>query len=184
MAAWDRQPKEPPRAYQHFTVYRDLGPVRTLDNTAKLQGVSLATLLEQSARWNWVARADQWDAHVQQISQRAYLDEAAKSARRRAQAFTALLGKSLEALRSVDISKATLAHVAAAMKAATEGLRLEEGLETARVSMEVVDARTIISRLPAEVRAGLLAALDEQSRAGGDSDDPERVPLGIGCRED
>jgi hypothetical protein len=179
VAAWDRQEDEPPKAYLHFTVYRDLGPIRTLDNTAKLRGVALPTLLELSAKWNWVARCDQWDAHVQAIHQRAYLTEVAKQARKRASAFEKLLEKSLEALGNVDVEKVPLEKVAAAMKTATEGIRLEEGLETSRVVMEQQDARFVLSRLPTEVRKPLLRALAEHALAGRPEGDSGGVPLGL-----
>lgn len=190
MAAWDRSEKphprtgkpwqEPPRAYQHFTIYRDLGPGRTLEKTAEIQGVKLHTLEGISYDWNWVSRCDQWDAHVQALQQRAYLDEAAKRARQRAQAYTALLTKSLQALQQVDLEKATLAQIAAAMKVAVEGMRLEEGLETARVSMEVQDARTLLARLPVEVRREVIRALDSAVRAGEPETDRGLLPAGTG----
>jgi hypothetical protein len=179
MAAWDRQPKEPPRAYLHFCTYRDLGPERTLEKARQIHGLALVTLECESARWNWVARCDQWDAHVQAIHDRAFLTEAAKRGRQRAQAFMALLGKSLEALKKVDLEGVSLAQVAQAMKVAAEGMRLEEGLETQRVTMELQDARSVLSRLPAEVRSPLLRALDEHARAGGPDGAAGGVPLGL-----
>jgi hypothetical protein len=176
MAAWDRQPKEPPKAYAHFCTYRDLGPERSLPKVSQLSAVSLPRLKDLSDQYGWVARCDQWDAHVEAIHQRAYLTEAAKKGRQRAQAFTALLGKSLEALRGVDVEKVPLAQIAAAMKVAVEGLRLEEGLETARLTMEVQDAKLLLSRLPAEVRSPLLRALKEHADPGRD---PVGAPLGL-----
>jgi hypothetical protein len=180
MSAWDRQPQEPPRAFQHFCTYRDLGPERTLEKVGKHWGVSQSLMEQESARWNWTGRSDQWDAHVQSTHDRAYLTEAARQGRTRAQAHRALLGKALEALRQLDLSKVKLSEIASAVKVASEGMRLEEGLETARVSMELTDARTILSRLPAEVRTPLLRALAEQSGPDGDPGPAGGVPLGLG----
>jgi hypothetical protein len=180
MASWDRAPKEPPKAYAHFTIYRDLGPERTLNKTSTVCGVTEGSLQQESARWNWTDRCDQWDAHVRALHDRAFLKETEKKGRQRAQAFTALLTKALEALKHVDVQKTTLEKVAAAMKVATEGMRLEEGLETARVSLEVNDARTLIASLPPDLRREVLRALAADAAgerrpvaAGG-------VPLGLG----
>lgn len=179
MAAWDRQEKEPPKAYQHFTIYRDLGPERSLAKVGQILGVAVQSLEPKASQWNWVARCDQWDAHVQVIQQRAYLDEAAKRGQQRAKAYTALLGKSLEALGKIDLSRANLGQVAAAMKAAAEGMRLEEGLATARTTLELQDARFILSRLPAETRREVLQALGAELGAGRDPVATGGVPLGL-----
>lgn len=179
MAAWDRQEKEPPRAFAHFTIYRDLGPDRTLTKASRLCGVTEGSLKQESSAWNWTPRCDQWDAHVQAIGDRAYLTETARRGRQRAQAHMALLAKALEALRQLDVKKANLAQIASALKVASEGMRLEEGLETARVSMEVTDARVIISRLPPEIRQPLLRALADDVAARGREESAGGVPFGL-----
>jgi hypothetical protein len=181
MSAWDRQPKEPPKAYLHFTVYRDLGPQRTLGKASGICGITEGSLQQESHTWNWVGRCDQWDAHVQAIHDRAFVTEAAKRGRERAQAFTKLLGKCLEALEKVDVSEVPLEKIASALKVASEGMRLEEGLETQRVSMEVADARTLISQLPAEVRREVIRALAEHAAAERSSVVAGGVPLGLGA---
>jgi len=82
------------------------------------------------------------------------------------------------ALGKIDLQNATLAQIAAAMKVAADSLRLEESLATAHVSCEARDARFILARLPAEVRAGLVQffeldtgrSLWEEERAGTSED--------------
>lgn len=164
MAAWDRQEKEPPKAYLHFSTYRDLGPTRTLVKVGKIFGVSLSLCEQESAAYNWVARCDQWDAHLRSTIDRAFVDEAARQAKRRAAAYSALLDKSLEALKKVDLKSARMGEIAQAMKAAAEGMRTEEGLAIAKTAVEVNDARTIIRELPSEMRRGLCSLLGENAR--------------------
>ena len=183
MASWDRQPKEPPKAWQQFTQFRDLGPDRTYAKTAQILGIGESYLRTLGAQWSWTERGDQWDAYVKGIQDRAFLTEAAKAGKLRAQAFRALLSKALEALKHVDLEKVPLQQVAAAMKIATEGLRLEEGLETARVSMEVNDARVLLSRLPAEVRSGLVRLFEADTPTGGDAFDLRALPATTGRDE-
>lgn len=195
MSAWDRAWKvedgkrrnEPPKVWEHFTHYRDLGPDRTLAKTAQHYGLWESQIRTEAAEWNWTGRCDQWDAHVRAIHDRAFLAETARKGRQRAAAWSALLGKALEALRAFDIEerRPKLGEIALALKSATEGLRLEEGLETARVTMEMQDVRVILACLPAEVRAPLVRALHEWGTAAGASDSTgERVPLGLGAGDD
>lgn len=169
MAAWDRQTGEGAKEYSYFTVYRDFGADRTLAKVQKTCGISDSHAEKLSNKNQWVSRCDQWDAHLQAIHDRALLTEAAKAGRERAKAFTALLSSAEAALGEIDLSKANLGQVAAAMKAAADGLRLEEGLATENVTMELHDVRAVLSRLPAEVRGSLLRALGEYADAAGRS---------------
>lgn len=69
---WDRQPTEPAKAYRAFTVYRDLGVGRTLRAAAKAMQRSRSLLDHWSAQWNWISRADAWDAMIRASAQAAY----------------------------------------------------------------------------------------------------------------
>ena len=182
MAAWDRQPKEPPKAYQHFTVYRDSGPGRNLQQTCKITGVSYSTISKASADWNWTARCDQWDAHLQATHDRAMVDEAARRGRRRMQTLDALLGVAAKGLKRISDSldradgKITLAEVSKAIDVAVKLTRLEEGLATARTDGETNDWKLVIDRMPADLRAAALDCLKEA--APGDADPPAGIPPG------
>lgn len=183
MAAWDRQPNEPPKAYSHFCIYRDTGPDRTLPKVAELCAVSLSRVKQLAERYCWTDRADKWDAHVRALHDRAYLAEVAKRGRQRAQAFLKLLAVSLRALDQVKLESATLAQVAAALKVAAEGMRLEEGLETSRVVMEVTDVRTVLAQLPPNIRSGVCKLLAADIDAGADTGSDRAIPLGLGTGE-
>ncbi len=185
MSAWDRQEKEPPKAYSYFCIYRDLGPQeRSLPKVCQLSAISLPRAKTLSEDYGWVGRCDQWDAHLQSTFDRAFVTEAAKRGKQRGQAFTALLAKSLAALQKTKVEGVALKDVAAAMKIATEGLRLEEGLETKRVSMEVTDVRTILARLPAEVRKPLLLALAQHAGQSVNQRDPIGIPERVESDDD
>ena len=69
---WDRQPEEPAKAYRAFTLYRDMGPGRTLRQAAKNLQRSRSLLNEWSGKWGWVARAEAYDAAMQTMAQAAY----------------------------------------------------------------------------------------------------------------
>ena len=55
---WDRRDGETSKAYAAFRQYRDLGPLRTVE---QMRGVGRTSAERWSARWDWQARAVAWD---------------------------------------------------------------------------------------------------------------------------
>jgi hypothetical protein len=166
MASWDRGDEEPSKSYHYFTIYRDMGPTRALERVAKIVGVGRPALEVKSREWNWIARADQWDAHIAAVATRAQVEESEKAARQRMQAYTALLGKGLEALRGLDIEKATLAQASNAIDTAIKGMRLEADLVTNRIEYQVQDARALLAQLPEDSRRRVSALIESYATTG------------------
>lgn len=74
---FERMPREPALAWNAFTVYRDMGPTRTLERTAQTLGrVSgyVRVLEEWSQRWKWGQRCLKWDAFVDAKARQAVLE--------------------------------------------------------------------------------------------------------------
>jgi hypothetical protein len=80
---WERQPGE--RAFEAFARYRDLGPDRSLRRVGRDLGKSRAAIEELSVRWDWVARAFAYDAHLdrqrQIANERSFLEMNERHAR-------------------------------------------------------------------------------------------------------
>lgn len=167
MASWDRQKDEPTKAFARFTLYRDMGPERSLAKVGSISGVSAALCEQESAKYGWVARCDQWDAHLDAVARKAYVTELERQARQRAQGHSALFGKALTLLQKVDSAK--LGEISAAMKVATDAMRLEADLATAKTEIDVRDVT------PEEARAEL-AELVRSRLAGADRRDAGRGP--------
>lgn len=87
-SSWSKQPKESDRAYQAFTVYRDMGAERSLDKayvllwTQKHQNTTKTAPKEAPRHWSewsskfaWVERAKAFDAHLDAQLQRQFEDE-------------------------------------------------------------------------------------------------------------
>jgi hypothetical protein len=84
---WERQKGEQSKTFFYFTVYRDLGAYRTLENVIpeveqliikchndpeacpyKVPPVpTLGALLKSSSRWKWVERCAAWDNHLDEV---------------------------------------------------------------------------------------------------------------------
>jgi hypothetical protein len=73
---WDQRPGEPPEAYARFLCYRNLGPGRSLPLARKAHATVQAGTNrkepegaggqwnDDSAEYDWVARATAWDIHT------------------------------------------------------------------------------------------------------------------------
>ncbi len=68
--SWDRQYGESSDAYARFTIYRNLGPKRTLAAVARTLGLKgTNSLSSQSIQYNWKERAENWDFYLEKIQQ-------------------------------------------------------------------------------------------------------------------
>ncbi|MEN9216010.1 MAG: hypothetical protein Q6K90_01655 [Gloeomargarita sp. HHBFW_bins_162] len=67
---WERQPREPQRAYHLFCRYRDMGAQRRLETLTQEYG--LEQLHKWLSRWQWVERAAAWDQHLAMLWQQHY----------------------------------------------------------------------------------------------------------------
>lgn len=74
MRQYDRLPNETTKAYNAFSVYRDLGPDRSLAKAAEIfygARKNLAQLGLWSRRYDWVARARAYDDHLELVARNA-----------------------------------------------------------------------------------------------------------------
>ena len=77
---WSRRPddegehRETEPAWHAFQTYRDLGPGRTMAKAVSELGrkPSYKSSMEKWSRWHqWVARCEEWDAHLDAVTQKA-----------------------------------------------------------------------------------------------------------------
>jgi hypothetical protein len=60
-AGYERQENETVKAFEAFTIYRDLGITRSIREVAKKLNKSVALLGRWSSQYNWVERAQEYD---------------------------------------------------------------------------------------------------------------------------
>lgn len=156
---WERQPTETAVAYSNFSVYRDLGPARSLRKAASELGKSRKTLDEQSAVHRWVARAEAWD-RAQEIERRALQRQAAiESAERHSAVANAMLGKVISRLGQLDVATLSPRDLAHWVEVAVKVQRLALG-EPERYEVTGKDGGPIeVAHLSDEERKERLAAL-------------------------
>ncbi len=101
--AWSLQPKETPRNYGMFLMYRDMGRIRTVAQFAEMSPLSY-TATARIARFNkWAARAGLWDAEQDRIAGIRLQDSREEMARTHTKAARQLMTIALQRLKTLDI---------------------------------------------------------------------------------
>jgi len=98
---WEKQPGETCKAFGAFTTYRDLGPRRSLDKTAKELRRKPGGIYDLSARWQWVGRVSAYDMYLDELKRKkheASIEKMVEDHAKQAQNITALLSTPVEAL--------------------------------------------------------------------------------------
>lgn len=63
--AWERQKGESTKAFEAFSIYRDMGADRSLRQVAAQLGKSRALIERWSRQWEWVERARNYDNDIE-----------------------------------------------------------------------------------------------------------------------
>ena len=124
---WERQPGETARAYEAFAVYRDLGPDRSINKTARALDKNRTTIGEWSAKYDWVKRTEAWDAEQDRIARQSQIDEIKKMRKRHADLATAMLVKATKALRSIPEDEIKAGDVSRMVDIAAKLERISRG---------------------------------------------------------
>jgi hypothetical protein len=163
---WDQQPTETPHRHAAFLVFRDLGPGRTLTETAERLTKSYGHVRTTSAAGLWRERAQAWDLHRTRLADAVWAEEGRKAARATHELLNAARGKLAQSLATLAPEELTrsetirLLEVVAGRHAALYG-----GVQTVTVTgpgggpLLVDQAAEEFAALPLEVRAQRLIAL-------------------------
>ena len=105
MEPYERQPGETAKAFRAFTIYRDMGPGRSIRNVLKAvdKPDSYRPVLERwSSQNRWVDRAAAWDDYLDQQARQAQVDALKEMYERHIQAAVAMQAKALKRLRGLS----------------------------------------------------------------------------------
>lgn len=121
---WERQPNEGPKAFEAFTIYRDLGKERTIPKVAETLRKSVSLMNRWSQANSWVERVKAWDDEAdRQAAQKQLKDIANARVRQRKQAVKMQL-KALQLLESIQEGDAKLSEIVSLMKLGMEQERI------------------------------------------------------------
>ncbi|HEV3255418.1 MAG TPA: hypothetical protein VG013_00935 [Gemmataceae bacterium] len=107
-APWERQPGEPDKGYALFSVYRSLGPLRSIVAACKQfypDGASSGKVRvaeRWSSAWKWPQRATAWDAELDRLAMITQAEERKAMAARHAKQAVSVQEKALADLEAVD----------------------------------------------------------------------------------
>lgn len=133
---WTRLPNERSKAYEAFSIYRDMGKERTLPKVAAACNKSVSLMNKWSQANKWVERVTAYDDEVDRQAAAEHLRDIAKTrARQRKQAMNMQL-KGIELLKDIRSGDAKLSEIVSLLKL---------GMEQERICMgdvgEVVEER-------------------------------------------
>jgi hypothetical protein len=177
---WERQPKETPRQYGRFILYRDLGRSRALTTLNKLltelgDPLTYLSLRRYSSDGSWTARAEAWDAYQDRQDHEQNLADRREMIKRHRNIATGLMSKAAQALRKFAISDMTPADIARYVKLATDIERTAIGMPQQTVAITgptggPIQTEDLTDLTPAERRQRLAEIAAELSRRAGVED--------------
>jgi len=146
--AWVQQPGELPRNYGLFSMYRDMGRIRTVAQAAQLSPLSFAATA-RIARYNkWVERAGLFDAEQDRLTAIRLQDAREEMAKKHAKAARTLMNKALARLETLDVNKISphvlvlMLDTAARIERAALGLEGMRGGAAAQTTVTVAATTT------------------------------------------
>lgn len=96
---WDRQHREPIKAFRAFSVYLNLGYSRSLTKAAHETPADESTVKRWSRRWRWGERIELWEEHRARVLIAAQEDALRSMVDRHSIAAQALIARGLRRLR-------------------------------------------------------------------------------------
>ncbi|GGU50408.1 hypothetical protein [Streptomyces lavendofoliae] len=99
---WEPQPDESAPAFEAFTIYRDLGPLRSATKTARQLGKSPSLMQRWAIRHTWSTRARAWDTEQDRLWRQQQNTTRRDMARRHARIAVAVQAKVVARLQALD----------------------------------------------------------------------------------
>jgi len=123
---WERQFGESRKAFEAFTVYRDMGTTRSQERVARELGKSAQLMARWSSRWDWVGRVAAWVDEQDRQNRVSQVEAVQKMNERHASLAAALTGKVIQKLQAMS------AKDVEAMTPTAMGRLLEVGVKVER----------------------------------------------------
>ena len=126
---WERQPGESAKAYEAFSLYRDMGVERSLSKVGNALGKSKTMMDKWSSpnAFNWVERAKAWDIEQDRILQKQQIEDIKKMRKRHASVAVSMLVKAAEALKKLPLEEIKAADISRMVDTASKLERISRG---------------------------------------------------------
>ena len=128
---WERQKGESEKAYEAFSVYRDMGAERTIVAVVKQLEKSRALLDRWKDRWEWKERVRLYDNYLEKQAREKAVKDRKAMVDRQVKIAMQVQKKALEALEQLSVEAMTPKDIKEYIKMATDLERLNRSLEAA-----------------------------------------------------
>lgn len=162
-APWEQQPGESNLKYGQFITYRDLGRGRTIQKASERLAKTSSYLRAVAAANLWRARAEEYDREQDRVYQAEWAATVRKSAESRMKVLDAMLGKGVQRLMSIDVSKMGPGELARWLDTAMRHMHLLAGSPMQTIALTGPGGGPI--RVEADVNDGLAGLPLEQKAA-------------------
>lgn len=124
---WERQKGETSKAWEAFSIYRDMGADRSHAKLSQRLSKNTRTIAEWSKKYEWVKRAAAWDAEQDRIARQSQIDEIKKMRKRHADLASAMLVKAARALQRIPEDEIKATDVSRMVETASKLERISRG---------------------------------------------------------
>lgn len=138
MKAWERQPDETVKAFEAFSIYRDLGVNRNIRDVAQKLDKSLTIIGRWSSANNWVERVQAYDDHLEQIERKQLEKKRLEQRERRLNISLAFQAKMVKALERMSVDDMKAIELANALRIVNAEIRKDLGDDIEQKRVELV----------------------------------------------
>ena len=124
---WERQENESAKAYEAFSIYRDMGASRSLAKVGQEVCKSKKMMEKWSKAHNWVERAEQWDREQDRILQKQQIEDIKEMRKRHANLGMALVMKAATALSRIPVDEIKAQDISRMVETGTKLERISRG---------------------------------------------------------
>ena len=121
---WERQKGESEKAFEAFSIYRDMGEQRTITAVGKKLAKSRNLIDRWKERWNWIERVRAYDNELEREARAKAIRDRKSMITRHIGFAMQLQAKALEALRDLSVDKMTPKDIREYIKVSTDLERL------------------------------------------------------------
>jgi hypothetical protein len=117
---WERQKGESTKAFEAFSIYRDMGPERSLRKVADQLGKSRALIERWSRLWKWVERTREYDNDLEKKAHAKAVKAVQDMTDRHIKIAMQLQAKALNALQQLPVQDMTAKEILSFLTEATK----------------------------------------------------------------
>ena len=124
---WERQLNETARAWEAFSMYRDMGASRSIAKVARELGKNKVVLEKWSTEYDWVKRVAAWDAEKDRVARQAQLTDIIEMRQRHAAIAKKMLDTADSALNNIRPDDVSTSEIARLVEIASKLERISRG---------------------------------------------------------